>query len=214
MLDYRAHKLFWLILLPLRVAGRTIFYLTVAASIVAAQLTSYSPLAKIPIAFVAWELMSWVLIGVIWAAVCRVVANAFFWMVDVMPAHGANVDEARAIVLTGRAFELAKKFDREIQNWTYDDTLEFVSIMNWRPRLFFPVRDRIERLVPELQRIYEETGKQPGDLGQDGVSKIRESLPGGGVSWFEKAMVSQPIFNSMVALVVITVVFGYLSWTP
>src|SRR5712671_5118595 len=102
MLDYRAHKLFWLILLPFHVAGRIIFYLTaVATSIVVAQLTSYSPLAKIPIAFVAWELMSWVLIGVIWAAVCRLVANAFFWMVDVMPAHGANADEARAIVLTG-----------------------------------------------------------------------------------------------------------------
>jgi hypothetical protein len=214
MLDYRAHKLLWLISLPFRIAGKIIFYLTVAASIVVAQLTPYGPLAKIPIAFVAMELMSWVLVGIIWKAVYRLVVDAFFWTVDVIPAHGANADEARAIALTGRAFEIAKKFDREIENWTHDDTLKLVSIMNWRARLFFPVRERIERLVPELQRIYEETGQQPGDLGQDGVSKIREGLPGGSISWFEEAIVSQPVFNSMVALVMITVVLGYLSWTP
>lgn len=161
----------------------------IAGGIVIAELTPYPPLAKIGIAWVSFELLSILFINILWGIVCRLVTKAFFCTIDVIPAHGGNNDEAHAIVLYGLAFEMSKKLDREIQNWTYGDTLKFVSFQNWRAGIFFPVRERVERGVEELQRIYEETGRQPGDLGRDGVAKIMAGLPGGRASWLEKAIV-------------------------
>jgi hypothetical protein len=72
-------------------------------------------------------------------------------LIDVLPAHGADTEEAKAIALTGRVFELSKKLENEIENWTRDDTKELVSTMNWRARLFFPIRDRMENTIVELK---------------------------------------------------------------
>jgi hypothetical protein len=130
-------------------------------------------------------------------------------LIDVVPAHGENIEEAKEIALTGRAFELSKKFDTDIGNWTYEDTQELTSLMSWRARFFFPIRQRLGRTVRELQRIHDETGKQPRDLGLAKVVEIRENLQGGKVSWFEKAIVNGQSFNSIFGLAIISVVIAY-----
>jgi hypothetical protein len=84
-----------------------------------------------------------------------------------------------------------------------------LSLANWRQRLFFPLKDRFRRLVPELQRIYSETGTQPGELGGYKIAAIRESLPGGKISWFEKAIANTQTFNGIVAFVIIVAV---ITW--
>jgi hypothetical protein len=111
----------------------------------------------------------------------------------------------------GRTFELSKKLETDIENWTHEDTDEFVSLMNWRARLFFPVRDRTARTVSELQRIYYETGTQPRDLGLRKITAIRESLPGGKETWFEKAIVNQQIFNGLLAFAIAVVAIIFLN---
>src|SRR6266498_2881696 len=108
MLDFRAHKLFWLICLPFRA------------------------IAKIAMAYLVMEGIALALSLVVWKGLFWAIKSTFFWLVDVVPSHGANIDEAHAIVLTGRAFELNKKFENEIENWTFDDTREMISHMNWR----------------------------------------------------------------------------------
>jgi len=65
------------------------------------------------------------------------------------------------------------------------------------------------RLVPELQRIYYETGTQPGGLGGYKIAAIRESLPGGKISWFEKAITDQQTFNALVAFAIIV---AFITW--
>jgi hypothetical protein len=66
-------------------------------------------------------------------------------------------------------------------------------------------------LVPELQRIYYETGTQPGELGGYKIASIRENLPGGKISWFEKTITNQQTFNSLVAFAIVAAVLIYLN---
>jgi hypothetical protein len=209
MLDYRAHKLYWLISLPFRLTARIIFFATIVVGIVIAQATTFSIPIKIVIAYASVEAIGLVvLLTIVWG-MTSVLNRIFFFLVDVVPAHGDNVQEAKAIALTGRYFELNKKYETDIENWTYEDTNEFVSLANWRQRLFFPLKDRLRRLVPELQRIYYETGTQPGDLGGYKIAAIRESLPGGKISRFEKAIANTQTFNALVAFAIVVAV---ITW--
>ena len=211
MLDYRAHKLYWLIALPFRLIARIMYFATIFVGIGIAQFTSFSIPIKIVIAYVSFEAIGLVLLLTVYWGMTSVLNRIFFFIVDVVPAHGANAQEAKAIALTGRAFELNKKLEADIENWTYEDTDEYVSLSNWRTRLLFPVKDRLVRVVSELQRIYYETGTQPRDLGVSKITAICESLPGGKRSWFEKAIVSPQIFNSALAFVIIAAAIAFLN---
>jgi hypothetical protein len=55
MLDYRAHKLMWLLWLPIRLLVRITFFANIAASVLIAQSTNYSIPVKILSAYVAFE---------------------------------------------------------------------------------------------------------------------------------------------------------------
>jgi len=137
--------------------------------------------------------------------------SVFLFIIDVVPSHGADDEEAKAIVLRGRAFELEKKFDNEIQDWTYDDTIELVSKMSWRARYFFPVRERLQATVEELQIIHSDTDQQPRDLGLNRIVGIRESLPNGKQSILEKIVLSQGFPSSIVAFSIMAFVFIYTA---
>jgi hypothetical protein len=207
MLDYRAHKLYWLLALPFRVIVKVLFFIVIFIAIFFAQSTSYTKPIKIVIAYAGVE-VGLIILSLIWWPVTSAFNRVFFFLIDVLPAHGANMEEAHAIVLTGRTYELLKKFETDIQNWSYDDTREFVSRLNWRVRLLFPVMQRTTRLVQELQLIYEETGKQPRDIGRIEIEKIRNELPNGKTSWLEKAIGAQWSFNALLALSIIVVAIG------
>jgi hypothetical protein len=213
MLDYRAHKLYWLISLPFRVAAKLTFFVLIVVSIGIAQSTTSAPPIKILIAYAAFELILLVLGLVAFSIISWALNRVFFFLIDVVPAHGANHVEAREIALAGRAFELSKKFETQIENWSDEDTTELVSHLNWRARLLFPSRTRTARTVRELKRIQRETGAQPIDVGSSGVIKIRESLPGGKPSLFEKALTTQSTFNSILALVIIAGAIIYMTPT-
>jgi hypothetical protein len=211
MLDYRAHKLLWLICLPFNIVAKIGFYVVVAVAITIAQSTSYSLPVKIGLAWLTMEGIALILFQVIFALMFWAIRRGFFWLIDVIPDHGTDAVEAQAIVLRGRAFELEKKFLFDIGNWTYDDTFDYVSRINWRARLLFPVRERALNVIEQLQRIYGDTGKQPGDFETNALSEIREGLPYGHVSWFEKAITSQPAFNSIVGFVISVIVLSYFA---
>ncbi len=211
MLDYRAHKLYWLMSLPFRLVMRITFFVAIIVAILIAQSTSFGTLIKIVIAYVAFEAILLVVGTAIYAALGWVLTRFFFFLIDVVPAHGANAEEAKAIVLTGRAFELLKNLENDIENWTYDDTRELVSKANWRARWFFPIRERMEARIRELKRIHDETGQQPRDLGQAAIEKLCEALPNGKVSLLEKAIVNQQFFNSIVAFCIIVIIFAYIA---
>ena len=123
---------------PFKVFSTIILFASLLASIIiigpfAAQsdllspLVKYGVLTKIATAYVAFELLCFVY-GFVSVLFWRlIVIRFFFFCIDVVPAHGGNVEEAKAIAIFGRAFELNKKYENEIENWTYDNTAEFVK---------------------------------------------------------------------------------------
>jgi len=212
MLDYRAHKLYWLLTMPFAVVAKLSFYAVVVASIVIAEQTSKSVGTKIVIAYAAMEAICILVFQVFWRLVFGALNKIFFFFVDVLPAHGTNAEDARGVALVGNLFLLNKKLENEIEHWTEEDTKSYMSLgANWRARTFFSARERFAHVVEELKRIHQETGQEPRDLGYGGVEKVRESLKGGHVTLLETVIVRQHIFNSLVGLIIIILAVCYIG---
>jgi hypothetical protein len=212
MLDYRARKLYWLLTLPFVVVAKLSFYAALLASIIIAEHTSKSVALKIVIAYVATEVISLLLSSVFWRLVFGAIKKMFFFFIDVLPAHGANAEEAKEVVLQGDFFLLDKKLSSQIEHWTEEDTRKFVPLaINWRARTFFGASYRFAYVVDELKRIHQETGKEPFDVGYSAMEKVREGVKGGHITLLEKIIVPQPRFNSLVGLTIIIFAVFYLA---
>ena len=208
MLDYRAYKLFWLIGLPLRLLWRIVWVACIAAGILIARYTEYPPLAQIVIGYLAMEGIALVA-SIIWLLLITwPIDKIFFWLIDVVPSRGENIDEAKEIVRRGPLIWLTKKLLNHIDDWSYDDTDEFVKQLNWRARLLFKEREKFEKRVAVLYQMYEDTGKQPGELPQTELDKLLKPHKAG---WFETAIVSPYGWNSIVGAAIIIVAILYLS---
>ena len=109
MLDYRAHKLFWLVTFPFRLIARLAFFVIVVIAILIARWTEYSPLIQIVVAYVTMEAIAMVFVA-LWALlVSWPIQKIFFWLVDVMPSRGENDEEAKEVVCKGQIIWLSKK---------------------------------------------------------------------------------------------------------
>jgi hypothetical protein len=73
--------------------------------------------------------------------------------------------------------------------------------------MFFNIKDRIKQRILIFQQHWDETGRQPGDLTQAERTELIGHLEGG---WFEKLIVNQYYFNSLVAVVIILVTVNAL----
>jgi hypothetical protein len=171
MLDYRAHKLFWLLTLPIRWTGKLTSFVCIGIAILIAQNTSYSFWVKVIIAYASMEGLMLVVLF-LWMLMMWGVKTVFFWLVDVIPSRGENEEEAREIVEKGRVIWLAKKLATEVENWTYDDTTAFVSVMNWRARWLFDVRNKFTQRLRLLVEYQEDTGREPGTLTTDEMKDL------------------------------------------
>jgi hypothetical protein len=206
MLDYRAHKLYWLLTLPLRIISRLLFFVIVAIAIAIGVWTGYSPWVQILIAYAAMEGMGLVF-SLLWLGlVAWPIEKMFFWIIDVVPARGADEEEAKEIVRRGRLVWLTKKLETNIDSWTYQDTDDFVSLMNWRARLFFNEREQFEKRLAVLEQVYHDTGKQPGSLPKVEQEKLLKPYK---PSWFQFVVVNY--FNSLVGAAIIIAAILYLS---
>ena len=95
-----------------------------------------------------------------------------------------------------------------IDEWTYEDTKAFVSLMNWRARLFFNQREKFENQIAVLQGLYDDTGQQPSEFGGKELAKLLKPYQ---PSWFQTAIVHPQFFNSIIGAIIIIVAIMYLS---
>jgi hypothetical protein len=208
MLDYRAHKLFWLINLPFRIAGRVCFFIIIAIAIFIARWTEFNPWIQIVIGYVAFEGMALVFIILWLLLIMWPIDGVFFWTVDVIPSRGENIEEAKEIVRRGPAVWLVKKMENHIEDWTFEDQNEFVKCMNWRARLFFDGKNKTWKRVRALQDAHEKTGKQPAELG---VAEVKKLLKPYKDDWFETVIISPHGWNAILGGVIIVLAIWYLS---
>lgn len=144
--------------------------------------------------------------GIFFKIVGGMLLKCFFWIIDVIPSKGADATEAREIVKNGRLVWLSKKFNRDIENWTDEDTEEFASALNWRARWFFKAREKVRKRAESFQDTFYQTGRQPGGFSQNEMAKLVGFIDG---NWFGRtvqiAIVSPMYFNSILAFAAIVV---------
>jgi hypothetical protein len=208
MLDYRAHKLLQLLWLPFAILAKlSSFVIIPAVAIIIAESTSYSTLVKIIIAYILLELIGIIafqVIGALGIWISALSSGLLTWF----RRMALTTRKHKPSRSTGSVLRWKKKFAHDIANWTPEDTYELLSLMNWRARLFFggKIRIRVQRTATELKRIFQESGKQPTEIGINGIEEIRKQVPGGNVSWFEHVIVTQYLFNSIVGITLIVFV--------
>lgn len=207
MLDYRAHKLYWLISLPVRVIF-TIGAWTVLifCSFYIAHDTSFIKPIKFIIAPVAVIVITTPML-----LLSKAIHYSFFWMIDVIPAHGTNVEEARSIVLHGRLFELSRKLETAIEAWKDEDTRELISLLSWRRRYLFKktTSKRVTRSIQELKNIYVKTGKRiKVGFGSNEAYDILERI-GIKPSWAEQIIVSDTSLGLLIIILLTSLVIGF-----
>jgi hypothetical protein len=156
------------------------------------------------IAYVSFELIL-IIVSLLWLIPLGSVKGVFFWLIDVVPARGADQIEAREIAEKGRIVWLAKKLNSDIENWTYDDTKDFVSLLNWRARLLFDARKRFEQRLRILIEYKEDTGREPGSLTSKETKELLGHLDPG---WFETLIVNNHYFNALTGLMIIVVILN------
>ena len=208
MLDYRAHKLLWLLLWPISLVNFVVSYVVVAVAtlIVVYEFPRYHPLLKVIIAWVVAQ-VALVVLSILFWIVTSIVKKAFFWIIDVVPAHGTNKEEATHVVIQGPFFALSQKMETNIHEWTEEDTAALVRTFNWRTRWFFPVRERSAAFIAELRRTARGEGKQPCELHRGTIDAIRKRT--GQPDWFETAVTNAYVFHGFLVLAVIAVVVIY-----
>ena len=105
---------------------------------------------EIVVGFVAFEAIGFLLF-IILSIIGWPFQRMFFWLIDVVPARGGNSEEAKNIARYGKVIWLDKKLTSDIDGWSSEDTEELVSLLNWRARLFFHGRERLEDRVAILE---------------------------------------------------------------
>jgi hypothetical protein len=168
-------------------------------------------LLQIAVGYLAFEIIGMFLVLPVAGLLGWMLKRIFFFIIDVVPARGANVQEAHAGVVNGKGVWLAIKSDRDIANWSDEDTLEFVSLMNWRGRWFFNVRERLATRIERLRDHYHITGKQPGELAKPELDAVVGDTD---YKWFETAIIDQRFFNSIFAFILIASGITYLAAHP
>jgi hypothetical protein len=207
MLDYRAHKLFWLLCLPLKLCTWLTRLANVVLSIIIANSTSYPLIVKVIIGNVVFELIGMVLFA-FWIFVYWLIQRVFFWLVDVVPSKGENAEEAREVVVKGRIIQLSKTFMTDIGSMTLEEAIELSRLPNWRAKLLFNARDRLGKRFMILWRHHQETGQQPQDLRPDEIKQLVGHLD---FTKFESVVTSQVFFNSFLGFSLITLALIYLG---
>ena len=91
MLDYRAHKLLWLLWLPFLAASWLLYFISIGVGIALAASTDYSIWIKLAIAYVVFE-PSLIVCTLIIGCLRWMVKTAFFWTIDVVPMRGSDLD--------------------------------------------------------------------------------------------------------------------------
>jgi hypothetical protein len=190
MLDYRAHKLWKLLRLPFRMTLCVAIYAVLGVIVLFIHATHWPLLFQVVAAFLLAE-VAWMVLRGIGFLLRVVLSQAFFYVIDVVPAHGSNAEEAQSIVLFGRLAELDIKMRTNIADWAWDDTDALVAQYNWLMRRWFGkrIRRRTNQLVAALKRM-QETGQQ-ASFSERKILQIAEQEGCKAPRW-EGAMISLP----------------------
>lgn len=163
MLDYRAHKLYALLVYPV------IFLISVIRNIImpfiavlAACSTSNSLFWQVILSLAYWCIAS-ILMFFIKGFLLWIPVRLFDFLVDIIPSHGRTKEEARAVVEGGRRAEILLRFNKPAAEWTNSEINE-LGQLDFYSRFFSKkIKQRMYRLKyyyqdhPDIQQTYQES---------------------------------------------------------
>jgi hypothetical protein len=160
MLDYRAHKLYWVLTKPWFFFIWIINLALIGGAFLIGTEKFANPLVQLGAALLALEIMG----GIFWA-----VTQSFFWcadrlfffFIDVVPAEGRTKEEALAVLRGGDAIRHAAKL-AEPSKWTWEDTETAVKNAFFLNRWIF--EDQIRRNIEEIVNRGREFERENGSL--------------------------------------------------
>jgi hypothetical protein len=195
--------------LPLRFLIWIAAWSSIFLAIGIASTLQYAPWARMLTAYAIWEGAA-IILSIIRVIIFWVIKKLFFWLVDIIPVKGSNIDESREMVLAGPLSWLGKKFGTEIENWADSDTEQLASLFNWRAKLFFHAKGRLRKRVDIFKAHHEMTGQEPDDL-----TEIQRNELVGHLEYrrFERWVINPFIFNALLRIGIIIIAILWLDST-
>ena len=158
MLDYRAHKLYWLLSLPFRILSWVLLIIIFFASCNIASSYVDNLFFQFLLAFLLMQLFSVSLYVLIRFIIDPIFNIIFFFLIDVIPCEERTDEQARQIVLLGENFSIVQK---PILKWTSKDTQKIIN-SSWFNKKFLSVTIvcRHALLAQKAREILEESGEE------------------------------------------------------
>ena len=178
MLDYRAHKLYALLIYP---EGFVLLLLSLVVPAIGAYVLGLW-ITKDAIFLPITVIFGWIIIGFLWSylveliiAIPRIIFN---FLVDPVPADGRNKEQAFAVVMGGEKVILLLKFNQPPSEWS-DDDIESLSRVSLFSKIF---SDQIKTRLYRLRNYYcENTQIIPSEYQSNKLLKEWNLFP----PWYE-----------------------------
>lgn len=185
MLDYRAHKLYWLLSRPILL----LMYFLVLATIIGACFVGFHfsslTLVQLAIGFLALQIIS-VFLALIGLAIDWIFNRLFFFLIDLVPADGRSLEQAK-LVLKGGTYAVVLL--KPLSTWDDTDVAAVVRSSGIFGRVFFAdrIRNRIRYLMQRNQEWLENPDGNGRDLTEYDAKRLL-SEAGMNPRWYELAL--------------------------
>jgi hypothetical protein len=193
MLDYRAHKLYWLLALPFTFASLLLSYGLIAASVLLSISYFENPFAQLAIAVVGME-ASLLVLQIVFALLMWGFRAIFLFFIEVIPTEGRNKHEAAEVLTGGQAVRLFYKLrilPSEFDDDDFDELLKLMrrsqgllvrtlrAFVGTDPRSLF--QSTMEQRVREIVRVAKEGSRKSDTKAISGQLNIDEILGAAGL---------------------------------
>ena len=210
MLDYRAHKLYWLIA---KINHLIIFVLSlglILASFFIGVNFSKSLLWQIIISILALEVIFGIFSIIIkfWIYLTE---KFFRFIIDVVPSEGHSAEEAECILQFGDFYNVLEKLNKFPDLWTFSDTDRLMRRLSFVYKVFFGKkhRDRITKQVALLASL-KSSGVSVADLNSWDIQK-RFSEKNLMVPWYENMLLNDTIRSIIFKYLVLFLLYFFTA---
>jgi hypothetical protein len=229
MLDYRASKLYRLLVFPIRIAARLVEVTIIAICVLAtgqwstslvnraaeagtiygANVYNLSIVLHIIIAAVVTA-VAMTILSILWGLVVLWPFNKIFlFFVDVVPSEGRSYPQALAVLQRGDIARLVLRMESP-ETWTDSDTYEYVKRLPLIVKLV--CGDRIKRRMPEMIAILDNAKRDGVNLSTDTFELKRRLKPINDTVGKQERLVTNWIIRSAAWLVAVFIICLFIYY--
>lgn len=203
MLDYRAHKLYWLFALPLSVINWLMAIIIIMASCVWVLSLVDNIVLRFLLSYIVMEIGT-IIFGLFWThVIVRCYKAVFLFFIDIEPFDGRTIEQAREVLEYGKTAIILQKPHSKIT----DDDFDFLLKNNWMGRIFFSdkIRRRQYIISQKAKALVLESGEDINisDYELQSVMK-EENLE---QPWYEVALTNGNIRNMIILHIAFILIF-------